>query len=152
MTYFTYFPTLLYDPIGNNNPRLVTDIFSRIRLRSAVKKEVVMLDPYDVKEGETPEIVADKHHGSAFYHWVVMMTNGLSDVNHDWPKSTRQRQLYMEDKYGGADNQFATHHYEITQTSGDNTYGVEEGGMIGPAHADQTQDELFGQVEIFKMG
>ena len=42
--------------------------------------------------------------------------------------------------------------YFIGQTSGDNTYGVEEGGMIGPAHADQTQDELFGQVEIFKMG
>ena len=123
MSYFTYFPTLLYDPIGNNNPRLVTDIFSRIRLRSAVKKEVVMLDPYDVKEGESPEIVADKHHGSPFYHWVVMMTNGLSDVNHDWPKTTRQMQLYMEDKYGST--LYDVHHYTVFQTSGDTTKTIE---------------------------
>ena len=123
MTYFTYFPTLLYDPVGNNNPRLVTDIFSRIRLRSAVKKEVIMLDPYDVKEGETPEIVADKHHGSSFYHWVVMMTNGLSDVNHDWPKTTRQMQLYMEDKYGST--LYDAHHYTVFQTSGDTTKTIE---------------------------
>ena len=123
MSYFSYFPTRLYDPVGNNNPKLVTDIFSRIRLRSAVKKEVIMLDPYDVKEGESPEIVADKHHGSPFYHWVVMMTNGLSDVNHDWPKTTRQMQLYMEDKYGST--LYDVHHYTIFQTSGDTTKTIE---------------------------
>lgn len=123
MSYFHNFPVMLYDPVGNGNPRLVTDIFSRIRLRSAVKKEVVMLDPYDVKEGETPEIVADKHHGSPFYHWIVMMTNGLSDVNHDWPKTTRQMQLYLDDKYGS--NIYSPHHYTVFQSSGDTTKTIE---------------------------
>lgn len=123
MSYFHNFPVMLYDPTGNGNPKLVTDIFSRIRLRSAVKKEVVMLDPYEVKDGESPEIIADKHHGSPYYHWVVMMTNGLSDVNHDWPKTTRQLQLYMEDKYGST--LYDTHHHTIFQTSGDPTKKIE---------------------------
>ena len=124
MSYFTYFSTRLYDPVGNNNPKLVTDIFSRVRLRTAVKKEVVMLDPYDVKEGESPEIVADKHHGSPYFHWVVMMVNDISDVHHDWPKSTRQLQKYLISKYTNAQLDEA-HHYEISQSSGDTSVKIQ---------------------------
>ena len=123
MSYFSNFPVRLYDPVGSGNPRLVTDIFSRIRLRIKVKKEVTLLDPYDIKEGETPEIIADRHHGSSYYHWVVLMTNQLSDVNHDWPKSTRQLQLYVTDKYGSTIDD--PHHYTINQSSGDTTKTIE---------------------------
>jgi hypothetical protein len=89
-----------------------------------MKKEMVMLDQYDVKENETPEIVADKHHGSPYYHWVVMLLNDISDINHDWVKSTRQLQKYLLNKY--TETQLAeTHHYEISQTSGDTTIKIE---------------------------
>ena len=99
MSYFENFQKILYDPVGNNNPKLMTNIMKRVRIRANMKKEVVMLDPYDVQENETPEIVADKHHGSPYYHWVVMILNDISDVNHDWVKSTRQLQKYLTDKY-----------------------------------------------------
>ena len=89
-----------------------------------MKKELVMLDKYKVQELETPEIVADKHHGSTFYHWVVLIVNGISDVYHDWPKSTRQMQTYLSDKYTEAQLNEA-HHYEIPQTSGDTTVMIE---------------------------
>ena len=59
MSYFSYFSPLLYDPKGNGNAKLVTNILSRIRIRVNMKKEIVMLDAYDIKENETPEIVAD---------------------------------------------------------------------------------------------
>ena len=125
MFYFNYFPTMLYDANGDGTAKLVTNIFKRVQLRANMKKELVLLDQYDIQEGETPEIVADKHHGSPHYHWVVMMVNNITDPFHHWPKTEREMQLYMEDKYGSADNQFATHHYEITQTSGDNTITIE---------------------------
>ena len=116
MSYFENFGKILYDPVGNNNPKLVTDIMSRVRMRANMKKEVVMMEQYDVQENETPEIVADKHHGSPYYHWVVMLLNDISDVNHDWVKSTRQLQKYLLSKY--TEVQLAeTHHYEIPQTS-----------------------------------
>ena len=114
MSYFNQFSTILYDPAGDGSAKLCTDIMSRVRIRANMKKEIVMLDPYYVKENETPEIVADKHHGSPFYHWVVMLLNDISDVNHDWVKSTRQLQRYLQDKY--TETQLAeTHHYEMSQ-------------------------------------
>ena len=124
MSYFNNFPTIMYDPKGDGSAKLVTNIMKRVRMRANMKKEVVMLDQYDVKENETPEIVADKHHGSVYYHWVVMMLNDISDVNHDWVKSTRQLQKYLLSKY--TETQLTeTHHYEIPQTSGDTTIMIE---------------------------
>ena len=114
----------MYDPTGDGSAKLVTNIMKRVRIRANMKKEVVMLDQYDVKENETPEIVADKHHGSSYYHWVVMLLNDISDVNHDWVKSTRQLQKYLLSKY--TEIQLTeTHHYEISQTSGDTTTKIE---------------------------
>ena len=124
MSYFNNFPTIMYDPTGDGSAKLVTNIMKRVRMRANMKKEVVMLDQYDVKENETPEIVADKHHGSSYYHWVVMLLNDISDVNHDWVKSTRQMQKYLLSKY--TEIQLTeTHHYEISQTSGDTTTKIE---------------------------
>ena len=98
MSYFTRFPTIMYDPAGDGSAKVITNIMSRVRLRASMKKEIIMLDKYRVKENETPEIVADRHHGSVYYHWVVMLVNNISDVNHDWPKSTRQLQKYIQTK------------------------------------------------------
>ena len=124
MSYFNYFPKTMYDPAGDGSAKMVTDIMKRVRVRSNMKKEIVMLDPYDVKENETPEIVADKHHGSTTYHWIVMLVNDISDVNHDWVKSTRQLQKYLLSKYTETQLNEA-HHYEISQTSGDTTTKIE---------------------------
>jgi len=124
MSYFNYFPTTMYDPAGDGSAKLVTNIMKRVRLRTNMKKEIVMLDPYDVQENETPEIVSDKHHGSPYYHWIVMLVNDISDVNHDWVKSTRQMQKYLLSKY--TETQLTeTHHYEIPQTSGDTSINIE---------------------------
>ena len=124
MSYFNQFGTILYDPTGDGSAKLCTDILSRVRIRASMKKEIVMLDTYAVKENETPEIVADKHHGSPYYHWVVMLLNDISDVNHDWVKSTRQMQKYLLSKY--TEIQLTeTHHFEISQTSGDTITKIE---------------------------
>ena len=114
----------MYDPTGDGSAKLATNIMKRVRMRANMKKEVIMMDPYDVKENETPEIVSDKHHGSPYYHWVIMLLNDISDVNHDWVKSTRQLQKYLLTKY--TETQLTeTHHYEISQTSGDTTTKIE---------------------------
>ena len=124
MSYFSHFSTIMYDPAGDGSAKVATDILSRVRVRANMKKEIVMLDQYDVQENETPEILADRHHGSPHYHWVIMLLNEISDVNHDWVKSTRQLQKYLTTKY--TDTQLTeAHHYEISQTSGDTTIKIE---------------------------
>ena len=140
MSYFNQFSTILYDPAGDGSAKLCTDIMSRVRIRANMKKEIVMLDTYAVKENETPEIVADKHHGSPYYHWVVMLLNDISDVNHDWVKSTRQLQRYLQDKYTEA-QLTETHHYEISQTSGDTTVKIEVENSTYPSATTVTNYE-----------
>ena len=122
--YFANFPIIPYDSVGNGEFKLVTNLLKRVAVRAKVKTNVMMFDTYDVKEGETPEIVADKHHGNPYYHWVVMLVNDISDINHDWIKSTRQMQQYLQDKYTEA-QLYQSHHYEIPQTSGDTTVMIE---------------------------
>ena len=54
----------------------------------------------------------------------IMILNDISDVNHDWVKSTRQLQKYLLTKYSEAQLN-EPHHYEMYQTSGDTTITIE---------------------------
>ena len=156
MLYFDKFPTVLYDPDGSGNIKLMTNILKRVRVRANMAKEFSLLDPYDVQDGETPEILADRHHGSPYYHWVIMLMNNVRDPQHDWPKSTRQMQLYLKGKYGSAENQNAVHHYEAPQSSGDTEIMIEVPSTYSGAVAvsnytyEHQQNELKRSVDLLK--
>ena len=116
--FFSRFPKIAYDILGDNNFKLVTDILRRIKIRSAIKDNTSLIDKYDVKSGETPETVAYKIYGDAKYHWVVLMMNEVTDRYYDWPLSEQDFESYVKDKYT---NPGAVHHYEVTQSSGRTT-------------------------------
>ena len=120
MTYFTQFPLMAYDMAGNQNYKLLPNILKRVKLRSGLRSGAFMFDNYDVKDGERPEDVAFKWFGDAQLHWVILMTNNITDRFYQWPLSQPQFQEYLKDKYG-AGSEDAVHHYEITQTSGPTT-------------------------------
>ena len=117
MSYFNYFPLMAYDVKGDRNYKLVPDIIKRVKIRSAVKSGALLFDKYDVKYGERPEDIAFKYYDDAELHWVVLLTNNITDRYYEWPMTQPQFQEYIEDKYGLA-NIDAVHHYEITQASG----------------------------------
>ena len=73
-----------------------------------------------IDEGETPEQVAFKWFGDTEYHWIILMTNNITDRYYGWPITQPQFQVHLEDKYG-VGNIDSTHHYEISQTSGPTT-------------------------------
>ena len=99
----------------------VTNLLRRVGLRANVRTNVLIYDTYDVKEGETPEIIAHKLYGDPELHWVVLMVNNVTDRYHDWPMSTPQFLAFVTDKYSDPN---ATHHYEIAQSSGDETIKI----------------------------
>ena len=45
----------------------------------------MLFDKYDVKEGEKPEDVAFKWFGDPELHWVILMTNNVTDRYYGWP-------------------------------------------------------------------
>ena len=85
MSYFSHFPLMTYDVKGNKNYKLLPDILRRVKLRSGLRSGSFMFDNYDVKDGERPEDIAYKWFGDAEYHWVILMTNNVTDRYYQWP-------------------------------------------------------------------
>ena len=122
--YFGHFPLIPYDSVGDGKFKLVTNLLKRVAVRSKVKTNVLVFDTYDVKSGETPEMIADKLYNDPELHWVVLLMNNITDRYHQWPLTENQFIAHINDKY---DNVDATHHYEISQTSGDTTIKIDIG-------------------------
>ena len=113
--YFSYFPKGTYDIRNDGNEKVVTDLMVRVKVRSKVLDESTLYDLYDIPEGETPEMTALKHFGNSQYHWVILLTNDITDRYYGWPLTTYEFENYMTEKYTNPDD---VHHYEITQLSG----------------------------------
>ena len=122
--YFSKFPLYVYDAYGDGQETIVTNLLKRVALRSKVASETMLFDTYDVREGDSPESIADKLYGDPEYHWVILMLNNITDRYHDWPLSTPQFLEYVNEKY---DNPSGIHHYEISQSSGDTTIKIDIG-------------------------
>ena len=113
--YFRNFTKGMYDIKGDGNKKLVTDLMTRVKVREKILNEAMLYDTYDVPNGEKPEDTAFKHFGSAQYHWVILMTNNITDAFYEWPMSEQNFEAFLKDKYTNPD---AIHHYETTQSSG----------------------------------
>ena len=126
--YFDTIPKIQYDSVGAGNPKIVTNLLRRVAVRAKVKTNTLMFDTYDVKEGETPEIIAHKLYGDSELHWIVLLVNHVTDRNHQWQMNYSQFLQYINDKYVNADgtsNVDGVHHYEIAQSSGDTAKKIE---------------------------
>ena len=132
--YFKDFPVILYDSKEGTN------LLRRVAIRSKVKTNVMFFDTYDVKEGETPEMIADKLYDDPQLHWVVMIVNNITDRYHEWPMSGNQFLDYVNEKYS---NPEGTHHYEIEQSSGDTTVKIN----IGTDNTDHPTATLITNYE-----
>ena len=120
MAYFSKFPLMAYDMAGNQQYKLLPNILRRVKLRSGIRSGSFLFDNYDVSDGERPEDIAFKYYGDAELHWVILMTNNITDRYYQWPLSQPQFAEHLTDKYG-AGSEDSVHHYEITQTSGPTT-------------------------------
>ena len=115
MTYFAQFPKLQYDIKGDGNVNVIPDIFRLIKLKNKIRDNLVILDKYDLTDGEKPEDVAFKIYGSVDYYWVVLLVNNVVDRYYDWPMGFQEFEDYVNDKYAEPG---AIHHFEVKQTSG----------------------------------
>ena len=120
--YFESFPKIFYDSVGQGNPKVVTNLLRRVAIRAKVKSNTMLYDTYDVKSGETPELIADKLYQDPELHWIVMLVNDITDRYHQWPMKEQQFNTFLNEKY---DNPDGVHHYEISQESGDTSTKIE---------------------------
>lgn len=106
--YFDRLPTTFYTLDDKKTVQVVRNILLRIAISEDIKTNLSLFDEYDVQDGETPEIVADRFYGNPLYHWLVLHYNDILDPRFDWPLSTRNLIKYCQSKYTNIN---AAHHY-----------------------------------------
>lgn len=107
--YFEKFPVTFYTLDDRRSIQTVRNIFLRVAIDTEIKDNLSLYDDYDVLDGETPEIVADRFYGNPQLHWIILHMNDMLDPRYDWPLSTNNLNKYCTSKYT---NPQATHHYE----------------------------------------
>ena len=63
--YFENFPLTYYSCYDDlSNVKIVTNITNRVKISEEAKNKLALFDEYDIRDGETPEIVADKFYNN----------------------------------------------------------------------------------------
>ena len=122
--YFDMIPKIYYDTKANGQYNLLTNLMTRVKLRTDIKNDIYTYDYYNVVDGESPEIIAFKYYDNSEYHWTILVANDIIDYYEQWPMSTQKFEEFVKEKY---ENPQAVHHYEITQSSGDTTKTINVG-------------------------
>jgi hypothetical protein len=98
--YFNYFPKTFYNTDQKKNSvDVVTNIIARFSFNSQLKQNSSAFYQYDIKDGDTPEIIAHKYYGNAERHWIVLLFNDIVDAQFDWPMQYDVFNNYVDEKY-----------------------------------------------------
>ena len=122
MAYFQNFETLIYDVVGDGNPKLFTHLLRRVKINDLVKDNVLLFDFYQVKPGEKPEDVAFDFYGDSDFDWLVLTCNNIQNIQTEWPLTQRGFDAFLLEKYGTYEKINDTHHHETVETK--NSEGV----------------------------
>lgn len=115
MSFFQKFPVIPYDINRStfSNYETVTNVFFRLRMVQELLNNISAYYEYTIKDGDTPEILAEKIYGDAEAHWIILMANNIVDAQYDWPLDKPSFLNYIKKKYGSIANaKSQIHHYE----------------------------------------
>jgi hypothetical protein len=115
MKYFQSFPKVMYDYSTDKNTisYILTDITKNVRFRKEILANVSLFETYDIIDGETPEIIAEKVYGNPNYHWIVMLANQTYNWIEDYPLTDLELDEYIVSKYGSIQNAEKTIKYYL---------------------------------------
>ena len=107
--YFQKFPYTLYTLDDRKSSQVIQNFLIRAKITDEVKNSFALYNEYDVKDGETPEILAFKFYGDSNLHWIILHMNEILDPRFDWPLDTQKLHGYLSSKYSDIND---IDHYE----------------------------------------
>ena len=97
--YFQKFPYTFYSLDDRKTSQLIQNILIRCQISQEVKDSFVLFDEYDIKDGETPEILSFIFYGNSNLHWLILHLNEILDPRFGFPLDTNRFQSYLNSKY-----------------------------------------------------
>ena len=117
MSYFKHLPNILYQsPLSHKDSSgdliAIKNIFRRTKLKDYLQGSVSVFNKYIIEDGERPDTVSELLYGSSQYDFVVVLTAGITNINHQWPIQDFQVYDVALAKYGSETIMNEVHHYE----------------------------------------
>jgi len=138
MSYFSKFPKFLYSTsLGVPNPKVAVNIIAKVNFLSETVNNTSIFYEYSVKDGERPEDIAAKMYKDPQKHWIVLLSNNITDPQYDWVLSMRAFDDYINKKYSSIT--FAldpSETYDANYTVGETVYQgstIDKADCIGTA-------------------
>lgn len=124
MSYFKHFPNILYQsPLSHKDSSgdfiAVKNIFRRTKLKDYLQGSVSVFNKYIIEDGERPDTISELLYGSPQYDFVVVLTAGITNINHQWPIQDFQVYDVALAKYGSETVMNEIHHYETFEVKDD---------------------------------
>lgn len=166
MQYFNTLPKIVYTSPITNKSTAAINLLNRASIIPSIFLNPLLFYTYDVQEGDTPESVSFKYYGDVYRYWIVLFANQAFDPQWNWPLTSQQFLLYMQNKYenvaGGANNvisytqstvyeyQKIITQYEVnTKTTTINTVIIDESTYNSlPDFSNNTYYVSSGQVNV----
>ena len=101
MFYFNSFPKVITTDY-NGNGILLTNIIKRVDIIPTLLNNPLLNYSYDLQEGDTPDIVANKYYGDSYRYWLALFSNNIINPQWQWPMSSSVFDNYIQNKYADA--------------------------------------------------
>ena len=102
--YFSYFPSVEHDLKQDGSSITVTNILKRFKIHDDARDQTEVFYPYQLQDGDRPDVVAEKYYGNANYAWLVLFSNNIVDPVIEWPLYGTDFRNYLVTKYGSIES------------------------------------------------
>ena len=132
--YFSILPNIQYDekplvyPYSESEFVVAKNLFRKYKINADVFSYAVFFKKYVLKDGETPDSLANKAYGNPFYDWVILITNSVVNRHFDWPLSNYELTKYAESQYDDPYGEIA--YYETYEVKAGYRIPNEYGTMV----------------------
>lgn len=103
--FFNNYPITFYtNSDSSTSLDTVTNITARFGFEASLKENSAAFYKYQIKDSDTPEIIASKFYNNPERHWIVLLFNDIIDPQFDWPLKSDTLITYINNKYSANGN------------------------------------------------
>ena len=101
-TFFSQFPSVDIDPLGNGNIVSYADMFRFVDVNDVALDNYANYQWYEIEDGDRPDIVSAKLYNTPNFYWTFFIVNDrLKDGMKEWPLSSYEFEEFIRRKYEG---------------------------------------------------
>lgn len=98
MNYFNTLPKIATIDYSGN-AIVLTNLMVRAEIIPSLLNNPLLFYSYNIRDDDTPEIIASKYYGDPYRYWIVLFANQLIDPQWDWPMNSTLFGNYIFEKY-----------------------------------------------------